>query len=63
MRCQTCSRKVSEMNYFECKCIGVYCARHRLPFDHECTYDWKEEKKIHIRKDNPVTRKRKVDLI
>ena len=37
-RCKLCDRKLGTMQ-FPCKCGGRYCARHRVPEDHACTYD------------------------
>jgi predicted nucleic acid binding AN1-type Zn finger protein len=39
-RCFTCSRKVG-MTGFTCRCAHLFCAEHRLPFDHKCSFDVK----------------------
>jgi predicted nucleic acid binding AN1-type Zn finger protein len=39
-RCTTCNKKTGLVP-FECKCGSLYCAKHRHPEDHSCTYDFK----------------------
>lgn len=38
---------------FECKCGLGLCARHRLPEDHECTFDHKAEGRHDLAAANP----------
>jgi len=40
LRCAVCTKKVG-LNGFECRCTQVFCAQHRLPFDHQCPVDVK----------------------
>lgn len=37
-QCGACRKKIGILG-FECKCGVSFCARHRLPEDHECTID------------------------
>jgi len=37
-RCKLCERRLGAMQFL-CKCGGGYCARHRVPEDHACTFD------------------------
>jgi len=37
-RCKLCERRLGPMQ-FPCKCGGCFCARHRVPEDHACTFD------------------------
>ncbi|EGD74773.1 hypothetical protein PTSG_07008 [Salpingoeca rosetta] len=39
-RCHVCNTKLGMLG-FECKCDGMFCSKHRLPDDHECTFDFK----------------------
>ncbi len=41
-RCVTCNKKTGLVP-FECKCGLLYCAKHRHPEEHSCTYDFKTE--------------------
>ena len=51
-RCYSCNKKTGLLD-FECKCGNSYCAGHRHPFDHNCTYDFKSEEIKKIRDSNP----------
>jgi AN1-type zinc finger protein 5/6 len=51
-RCAHCNIKLG-VNYFECKCAKLHCAKHRLPFDHACTFDYNKENKGLLEKKNP----------
>ncbi len=48
--CNMIIKKV-QMEWTRCKCGFYFCLDHRLPFDHECTYDHKgdHEKLIQVR--------------
>lgn len=35
LRCEVCNKKLGLIP-FTCKCEHVFCAAHRLPFDHAC---------------------------
>ena len=48
-----CRKKLTLLD-LECKCKNKYCLTHRLPENHNCTYDFKTEGKIAIEKNNPV---------
>ena len=42
IRCFVCRKKLGLMP-FECKCGLKFCALHRAPETHNCTYDYKSE--------------------
>lgn len=45
-KCHLCEKKVGLLA-FDCKCGKVFCSRHRLPENHDCSFDHKTfEKKI-----------------
>lgn len=48
-----CNTKLSLLD-LECKCKNKYCLLHRLPEDHNCSYDFKTEGKLLIKKNNPT---------
>lgn len=37
-----CTRKLKLSDY-PCKCRNIYCKYHRLPNQHMCCYDYKEQ--------------------
>lgn len=43
-RCATCNKKTGIVP-FECKCGSTYCAKHRHPEEHSCTFDFKTEER------------------
>lgn len=54
-RCEVCKIK-TQLNFFDCKCsaIKIFCATHRFPHQHSCTFDWKSETKRRLSVSNPV---------
>ena len=51
-RCHLCNKKAGTVP-FRCKCGHVFCAKHRHPEDHACTYDHKGEGKADLAAKNP----------
>ena len=45
IKCNECSKKLG-MIFFTCKCGHIFCQSHLNPHSHNCTYDYKSEKKI-----------------
>ena len=39
-RCGSCRKKLS-LTDFECRCKARFCALHRAPEEHACTFDFK----------------------
>ena len=39
-----CKKKLGLIDW-NCKCGLKFCAKHRFPCDHSCTYDWHKDKK------------------
>ena len=37
-RCGACSKKLTIVSSFSCKCDNNYCAIHRIPENHECSH-------------------------
>jgi len=50
-RCFFCGRKVG-LEGFQCRCGNTYCELHRLPFQHECTFDLSKDYRKHLMKSN-----------
>eukprot|EP00731_Ephydatia_muelleri_P024775 Em0016g1046a len=52
-RCAHCGKKTRLAAAYNCRCGGVYCAVHRYPEVHACTYDYKAEGRQTLSKNNP----------
>lgn len=50
-RCHCCQKKVGLLGV-ECKCTKVFCNLHRLPEEHECTFDYKKHGKERLQKEH-----------
>ena len=61
-RCFDCKKKVGALGN-KCKCGFTYCKSHRLPEDHECTYDFKQEGAKKLAKENPAIIASKISKI
>ena len=42
-----CKKKLTLVDY-ACKCTKVYCAAHRIPETHQCSFNYKEEHKKNL---------------
>ncbi|RZC82167.1 hypothetical protein C5167_044951 [Papaver somniferum] len=59
-RCSTCRKKVG-LTAIKCKCGLTFCATHRYPEKHECTFDYKALGRNAISKANPVVKADKLE--
>lgn len=59
---ERCKKKLG-VDPFDCKCGGQYCGKHRLGFDHECSFDFKQENRDKLSKQLVKIKKRKLDEI
>lgn len=60
-RCFVCSKKLVGLSFFVCKCdesgeSKQFCAAHRLPHQHKCEFDHKQQHKTQITAANPIVR-------
>ncbi|XP_010917248.1 zinc finger A20 and AN1 domain-containing stress-associated protein 8-like [Elaeis guineensis] len=62
-RCNRCNKRVGPAGGFKCRCGATYCAVHRYPEEHECTFDYKAAGRSAIAKANPVVRANKFEKI
>jgi AN1-type zinc finger protein 5/6 len=51
-RCNHCKCKLGLIIY-TCKCGQILCQTHLNPHSHNCSFDYFEEKKKQLTKDNP----------
>lgn len=52
LKCNFCNSKLGIISY-TCKCGKVFCSKHLNPHSHNCTYDYKNEKKLQLERNNP----------
>tara|TARA_Y100000389_G_C17463928_1_gene523936 strand:+ start:829 stop:1152 length:324 start_codon:yes stop_codon:yes gene_type:complete len=60
-----CKAKVSLIGY-SCRCIsngGKFCANHRMPEDHSCTFDYKTSGKELLKTQNEQIKANKINII
>ncbi|KAK2971755.1 hypothetical protein RJ640_022894 [Escallonia rubra] len=53
IRCHCCKKRVRVAG-FECRCGGIFCAMHRYPEEHACTFDFKSTGRVVLAKQNPL---------
>ena len=51
-KCYHCNAKL-KMIVFTCKCNHIFCQKHLGAHSHNCSYDYKNEKKKQIEENNP----------
>lgn len=51
--CAQCNTKVTIMNSLTCKCDKLFCMKHRLFNQHNCSYDYVTEDKKILQINNP----------
>lgn len=59
-RCDHCSKRLTLFTLSTCRCNGVFCGHHRLPFHHECNYDFKTAHQDKLRLENPEHKRPKL---
>ena len=58
-RCAICKKKLSILD-FGCRCGNLYCSVHRLPEQHNCSFDYEKMGKDILDKNNPVVVNEKI---
>ncbi|KAI5181312.1 hypothetical protein NEOKW01_1506 [Nematocida sp. AWRm80] len=51
--CTKCLIRLRITNSFKCKCLRIFCGKHRYSDEHNCTYDYKLENIKKLEKENP----------
>eukprot|EP00094_Tigriopus_californicus_P006747 TCALIF_06498-PA protein Name:"Similar to SAP5 Zinc finger A20 and AN1 domain-containing stress-associated protein 5 (Arabidopsis thaliana)" AED:0.68 eAED:0.68 QI:0/0/0/0.5/1/1/2/0/376 len=49
-----CRKKLNITNGFSCSCQGLFCAKHRHPELHGCSFDYKTEGRKVLERENPI---------
>lgn len=57
-----CKKKINLLS-FTCKCEKVFCTEHRMPEEHQCTFDWKKHGQCLIAQKNPQVINSKITQI
>lgn len=60
-RCFFCKKK--QLILIDCRCNYKFCIIHKNPEDHTCSFDYKEDAKKMLIKNNPKVVGSKVDSI
>ncbi|CAD8102301.1 unnamed protein product [Paramecium primaurelia] len=61
-KCKICKRKLGIAG-IQCKCEAYFCNKHRLPEEHQCTFDHAEKAKQLLRKNNPLVDPQKLEKL
>lgn len=61
-RCAQCQKKLGLSN-FKCKCEFVFCSKHRLPEEHNCTFDHKAVGIRKLSQENPLVQGEKFNKL
>lgn len=61
LRCKNCFQK--SLIIEKCKCEHNFCLDCLPNFNHQCAFNWKEEKKRQLELNNPVIIPQKVEQI
>lgn len=56
-------RKKLGLSGIDCKCGKTFCTGHRMPLDHDCTFDFKKLHSAKLTKQNPLVSKSKFEQI
>lgn len=54
LRCVQCNKKLGVIMVMKCHCQKVFCAQHRYAEAHNCSYDFKQEGKQILARENPL---------
>ena len=61
--CEFCHKKLRITATYKCKCNKIFCAAHRYSECHNCTYNYKQQGKKDLEKNNPLVVKDKISKI
>lgn len=63
LRCFQCNKKLGVIMVMKCHCQKVFCAQHRYAEAHNCSYDFKQEGKQILARENPLVVAQKLPKI
>jgi hypothetical protein len=63
IRCHECSKKLSLVQQFECKCGQMFCTAHRFSDCHNCTFDYQKIHQQKLESLNPIVSPSKIPQI
>ncbi|CAD8114880.1 unnamed protein product [Paramecium sonneborni] len=61
-KCKICKKKLG-ISGIQCKCEAYFCNKHRLPEEHQCTFDHAEKAKQQLIKNNPLVDHKKLEQL
>ena len=61
-RCAMCNKKL-KLTAIQCKCNNYYCDMHRYSDCHDCKFDYKNNARNALEKNNPVVISKKLDNV
>ena len=61
-KCFKCSKRLGPVN-FKCKCENFFCASHRYPEDHRCSFDHRTDAIRKLSEENPLVEAEKFNRI
>lgn len=61
--CKRCSKRLSLIGGYACRCGGKFCSNHRHAEDHECTFDYKTMERQLLAKQNPLVTAQKISYL
>ena len=59
-RCFVCNKKIG-LTGFKCRCEYMFCASHRYPEKHDCSFDFKTLERQRLARNNPLVQADKVE--
>jgi predicted nucleic acid binding AN1-type Zn finger protein len=63
VKCYHCNKKIKSILPIKCKCENYYCKVHKIPHDHNCTYDYLKDSQSNLKKNLIEIKKSKVPEI
>lgn len=61
--CLKCNRKLRSLNHFVCDCGSIYCALHRHPYQHDCSFDYRKMEIDRLVQQNPRIAREKLNRL
>lgn len=52
LRCYVCMKKIKNIMIIQCDCKQYFCYKHKIPIDHDCTFDYFQKHQNKIKNDN-----------